>query len=153
MARIKFSIVAQKEYYSDELYCRVFIYFEFSILNHVGYFVILFLLFKNASYYFQQQLLLGILSLGKWLSFSWGQFLQQCVNEAWKILRFHVEPYNRVSTSVPKLCKCQRKGEIKSPTPKAVELNRLQIILGICACTPSIIRLKIPSWRALLMSQ
>lgn len=70
-----------------------------------------------------------------------------------KSLHFHVEPYNRVSTSVPRLCKWQRKGEIKSPTPKAVELNRLQIILRISACAPSTIRQKIPSCRALLMSQ
>lgn len=49
MARIKFSIVAQKEYYSDELHCRVFISSEFSMLNRTRYFVILFLLFKNAS--------------------------------------------------------------------------------------------------------
>lgn len=50
MARIKFSIVAQKEYYSDEFHCRVFIYSEFSVLNHTRYFVILFLLFKTASF-------------------------------------------------------------------------------------------------------
>lgn len=65
MASVKYSIVAQMEYYSDELCCRVLTYAEFSILNYTQYFIVLFLLFKNASYYFQQQIMLEIVSLGK----------------------------------------------------------------------------------------
>jgi len=65
MASVRYSIVAQMEYYSDKLCHRVLIYAEFSILNHTVYFVIQFLLFKNASYYFQQQIVLEIVSLGK----------------------------------------------------------------------------------------
>lgn len=151
-----FQWVISMEQCSDELCCKVLAYAKFSILNYTQYFVILVLLFKNASYYFQQQIVPEIVSLGKWLSFCGGQFFKWSLGKKKKKKKsphFHFEPYDRVSSSVPKLWRWQREAEVKSPAPKTIELNWLQIILRICACATSVIRQKILSCGALLMSQ